>query len=87
MSGLLNAFLRRLGGMAVVLALVVTVVFVIVRVTPGDPAAMMLGTDATPADIAELRARMGLDAPLLQQYGQFLFDVVRGDLGQSIFLN
>ncbi|BDA85416.1 peptide ABC transporter permease [Aureimonas sp. SA4125] len=73
--------------MAVVLALVVTVVFVIVRVTPGDPAAMMLGTDATPADIADLRARMGLDAPLLQQYGQFLFDVVRGDLGQSIFLN
>ncbi|WP_267461379.1 ABC transporter permease [Aureimonas sp. SA4125] len=84
---MLNALLRRLGGMAVVLALVVTVVFVIVRVTPGDPAAMMLGTDATPADIADLRARMGLDAPLLQQYGQFLFDVVRGDLGQSIFLN
>ncbi len=86
MSRLVSAFLKRLGGMAVVLALVVTVVFVIVRVTPGDPAAVMLGADATPADIAELRARLGLDAPLLQQYGQFLLDVVRGDLGQSIFL-
>ncbi|WP_427026539.1 ABC transporter permease (plasmid) [Aureimonas ureilytica] len=86
MSRLVSAFLKRLGGMAVVLALVVTVVFVIVRVTPGDPAAVMLGADATPADIAELRARLGLDAPLLQQYGQFVLDVVRGDLGQSIFL-
>lgn len=86
MSRLVSAFLKRLGGMAVVLALVVTVVFVIVRVTPGDPAAVMLGADATPADIAELRARLGLDAPLLQQYGQFVLDVLRGDLGQSIFL-
>lgn len=86
MSRLMSAFLKRLGGMAVVLALVVTVVFVIVRVTPGDPAAVMLGADATPADIAELRARLGLDAPLLQQYGQFVLDVLRGDLGQSIFL-
>jgi peptide/nickel transport system permease protein len=73
--------------MAVVLALVVTVVFVIVRVTPGDPAAVMLGSDATPQDIADLRARMGLDAPLLVQYGQFVLGVFQGDLGQSIFLN
>jgi peptide/nickel transport system permease protein len=73
--------------MAVVLALVVTVVFVIVRVTPGDPAAVMLGSDATPQDIADLRARMGLDAPLLVQYGQFVLGIFQGDLGQSIFLN
>jgi peptide/nickel transport system permease protein len=65
----------------------VTVVFVIVRVTPGDPAAVMLGSDATPQDIADLRARMGLDAPLLVQYGQFVLGIFQGDLGQSIFLN
>ncbi len=86
MSRLLYALLKRLGGMLVVLALVVTVVFVIVRVTPGDPAAVMLGSDATPEDVAALRARLGLDAPILQQYGHFVLDVVRGDLGQSIFL-
>ncbi|WP_182085259.1 ABC transporter permease [Aureimonas sp. ME7] len=86
MSRLMWAFASRAGGMAVVLALVVTVVFVIVRVTPGDPAAVMLGSDATPADIAALRERLGLDAPILQQYVGFVADVLRGDLGQSIFL-
>lgn len=86
MSRLLWAFASRAGGMVVVLALVVTVVFVIVRVTPGDPAAVMLGSDATPADIAALRERLGLDAPILQQYLGFVADVLRGDLGQSIFL-
>ncbi|KTQ85918.1 peptide ABC transporter [Aureimonas ureilytica] len=83
---MLSALLKRAGGMVVVLALVVTVVFVIVRVTPGDPAAVMLGSDATPEDIAALRERLGLNAPLLEQYGRFVFDVARGDLGQSIFL-
>lgn len=81
------ALLNRLIGMLIVLALVVTVVFIIVRVTPGDPAAVMLGSDATPQDIADLRARMGLDAPLLVQYGQFVLGIFQGDLGQSIFLN
>ncbi|TCR87753.1 peptide/nickel transport system permease protein [Rhizobium sp. BK376] len=87
MAPIAGALLKRLGGMVIVLALVVTVVFVIVRVTPGDPAAVMLGSDATPADIAQLRAKMGLDAPLIVQYGQFVLGILRGDLGQSIFLN
>ncbi|WP_439616445.1 ABC transporter permease [Shinella sp.] len=82
-----QALLKRLGGMAIVLALVVTVVFVIVRVTPGDPAAVMLGSDATPGDIAQLRTKMGLDAPLIAQYGQFVLGILKGDLGQSIFLD
>ncbi|MFT4466158.1 MAG: hypothetical protein ACMX3H_18265 [Sodalis sp. (in: enterobacteria)] len=51
-------------GMLVVMALVVTIVFIIVRVTPGDPAAVMLGPDANTADIAALRERLGLNAPL-----------------------
>ncbi|WP_421566519.1 ABC transporter permease [Ochrobactrum sp. EDr1-4] len=81
------ALLNRLVGMLIVLALVVTVVFIIVRVTPGDPAAVMLGSDATPQDIADLRARMGLDAPILIQYVHFIMGIFQGDLGQSIFLN
>jgi peptide/nickel transport system permease protein len=87
MARIVQALLQRLGGMIVVLALVVTVVFIIVRVTPGDPAAVMLGSDATPEDIAALRTRMGLDAPLVSQYFQFVLGLFRGDLGQSIFLD
>lgn len=87
MPRIARALLKRLGGMIVVLALVVTVVFVIVRVTPGDPAAVMLGSDATPQDVAQLREKMGLDAPLIVQYGQFVLGILHGDLGQSIFLN
>lgn len=79
--------LQRLLGMAAVMFLVVTIVFVIVRVTPGDPAAVMLGPDATAADVAALRERLGLDRPILVQYVLYLGQMLRGDLGQSIFLN
>lgn len=79
--------LQRLLGMAAVMFIVVTIVFVIVRVTPGDPAAVMLGPDATAEDVAGLRERLGLDRPILVQYLLYLGQMVRGDLGQSIFLN
>ncbi|WP_134725239.1 ABC transporter permease [Paracoccus luteus] len=87
MNRVIRAFLRRLMGMIVVLLIVATLVFIIVRVTPGDPAAVMLGSDATPEDIAQLREKMGLNAPLIVQYGQFMAGLLRGDLGQSIFLD
>lgn len=87
MSKVARAFSRRIMGMVVVLFIVTTLVFIIVRVTPGDPAAVMLGSDATPEDIAQLRDRMGLNAPLLVQYGKFLWGLLQGDLGHSIFLN
>lgn len=74
-------------GMAVVMALVVTIVFIIVRVTPGDPAAVMLGPEATAEDIASLRERLGLNAPLPQQFIAYVGGVLRGDFGTSIFLN
>ncbi|MER9199943.1 ABC transporter permease [Mesorhizobium sp. M0145] len=83
---MLRSILNRLLGMIVVMALVVTIVFVIVRVTPGDPAAVMLGPDATAADIAALRSKLGLDGSILEQFGRYVLDVVRGDFGQSIFL-
>jgi peptide/nickel transport system permease protein len=78
---------QRLLGMAAVMFIVVTVVFVIVRVTPGDPAAVMLGPDATQADIAALRERLGLDRPVVVQYVLYFGQLLRGDLGRSIFLD
>jgi peptide/nickel transport system permease protein len=78
--------LRRLAGMIVVMFLVATIVFVISHVIPGDPAAVMLGPTATAADIAALRTRLGLDAPLPLQYVQFLRSVLHLRLGESIFL-
>jgi peptide/nickel transport system permease protein len=84
---MLRAAINRLMGMAVVMALVVTIVFIIVRVTPGDPAAVMLGPEATAEDIASLRERLGLNAPLPQQFIAYVGGVLRGDFGTSIFLN
>jgi len=78
--------LQRLIGMIVVMFFVVTIVFVIVRVTPGDPAAIMLGPEATAADIEQLRTRLGLDAPLIMQYFFYIGQLLQGDFGQSIFL-
>ena len=65
---MIRYILQRIAGMIVVMFIVVTVVFVIVRVTPGDPAAVMLGPDATPQDIADLRSRLGLDKSIFVQY-------------------
>ncbi|HMR32264.1 MAG TPA: ABC transporter permease [Geminicoccaceae bacterium] len=79
--------LQRLLGMAAVMFIVVTIVFVIVRVTPGDPAAVMLGPDATQEDIVALRERLGLNRPILTQYVLYFGQLLRGDLGQSIFLD
>lgn len=84
---MLTYLARRIAGMFVVMFLVATVVFVIARVVPGDPAAVMMGAAATADDIAALRARLGLDQPLPLQYLMFLRDVLSGNLGDSIFLN
>lgn len=84
---MLRSVFNRIVGMLVVMALVVTIVFVIVRLTPGDPAAIMLGPDATAADVANLRHRLGLDAPVLEQFASYVGGVLHGNLGESIFLN
>jgi peptide/nickel transport system permease protein len=76
----------RFAGMAVVMLLVATLVFFITRLAPGDPAAVMLGEQATAADIAQLRASYGLDKPLPVQFAYWLKELARGNLGQSIFL-
>ena len=76
----------RLAGMVIVMLLVATLVFFITRLAPGDPAAVMLGEQATAADIAQLRASYGLDKPLPVQFAYWLGELARGNLGQSIFL-
>ena len=70
---------------AIPTALVVTVVvFVLMRAIPGDPSALMLGDLASPEQLAAMRAKMGLDRPLVVQYFVWLSGVVQGDLGHSI---
>jgi len=64
----------------------VTVVFVAVRIVPGDPAQVMLGTTATAEEIAALRTRLGLDRPVPIQYVTYLRQVVQLDLGESLRL-
>jgi len=76
----------RFAGMVIVMLLVATLVFLITRHAPGDPAAVMLGEQATAADIAQLRASYGLDKPLPVQFAYWLGELARGNLGQSIFL-
>ncbi|HYG43691.1 MAG TPA: ABC transporter permease, partial [Bordetella sp.] len=84
---MLRYLLNRLVGLVAVMFIVATIVFVILRITPGDPAAVMLGPQASQQDIDTLRARLGLDQPLPVQYAAWLGQLARGDLGQSIFLD
>ncbi len=73
---------RTLRALLTVVA-VVTLVFVMVRALPGDPAVLILGESASPEDLAEMRTRLHLDASLFDQYLLFLGDVVDGSLGRS----
>jgi peptide/nickel transport system permease protein len=79
--------IRRLLALIPVMAVVVTVVFLLIHLIPGDPVAVMLGPDATPAQIDATRAHLGLDRPLLEQLMLFYRRVLRGDLGRSYFLD
>jgi ABC-type dipeptide/oligopeptide/nickel transport system permease component len=63
--------------------LVLTLVFLLIHIVPGDPVEQMLGEGAAPGQIVELRHNLGLDQPLLQQYGHYLWNIARGDFGQS----
>jgi len=78
---------RRLLLTVPVLLGVATLVFSLIHLIPGDPAQAMLGETASPQDVADLRARLGLDRPLASQYLSFLNGVVRGDLGRSLRTN
>ena len=79
--------LRRLLVTLPVLWVVVTVVFLLIHLVPGDPIVQMLGEGATASDISVLRHAYGLDAPLPEQYVRYLTGVVHADLGQSLRLH
>ncbi len=76
---------RRLLTLLPVIFGVVTAVFLIIHLIPGDPAALMLSENANPADIEALRTRLGLDRPLGVQYYHFWANLFRGNLGESIY--
>jgi ABC-type microcin C transport system permease subunit YejB len=81
----MKAFLaRRLVFLLFVTFAVSTLVFFFIHMIPGDPVEIMLGESAQPADKAALRAALGLDRPLAEQYVRFLQGLVHGDLGASI---
>lgn len=79
--------LRRLAAILPVLAVVVTVVFLLIHLIPGDPVSVMLGPDATPSQIEATRKGLGLDRPIYEQLIGFYARILRGDLGQSYFLD
>lgn len=78
---------RRVLATIPVMAIVALFVFSLLYIAPGDPAAVIAGDQATPADVERIRASLGLDRPYLVRFGAWVWDIARGDLGVSIFTN
>lgn len=78
---------KRLWQLALILFGVSVLVFLMLRMIPGDPAQLLLGEYANPAELARLRAQLGLDRSLAVQYGIYLANILQGDLGNSIRTN
>lgn len=78
--------IRRLLLLSPIVFGVVTLVFLIIRLIPGDPVEIMLGEQATTVDRAQLRHELGLDKPILTQYVDFINNICHGNLGNSIIL-
>lgn len=87
MSPFIRLLAKRLGTSLIVLIGVSLLIFAIARVIPGDPARIALGPNATPEAVALLRDKLHLDASFFAQYGYFLADLARGDLGVSLYTN
>jgi peptide/nickel transport system permease protein len=79
--------LRRLLATIPVMAVVAVFVFFLLRLAPGDPAAIIAGEDATAQQIAAVRGKLGLDRPILEQFVVWLAGMLQGDFGTSIFSN
>jgi peptide/nickel transport system permease protein len=76
---------RRIFTTIPVMAFVALFVFSLLYIAPGDPAAVIAGDQASPADVEKIRASLGLDRPYLVRFGEWFFRVLQGDLGTSIF--
>ena len=79
--------LRRITATIPVMAIVALFVFSLLYLAPGDPAAIIAGDQASPADVERIRESLGLDRPFLVRFGEWVWHVLHGDLGQSIFTN
>jgi len=77
--------LRKLGSTAVVMAGVAGLVFLLIHLSPGDPAAIIAGERGTTEDIERIRASLGLDQPLIWQFALWIGRLAQGDLGVSLF--
>jgi len=78
---------RRILATIPVMLVVALFVFSLLYLAPGDPAAIIAGDQATPADVERIRASLGLDRPFLVRFGEWLWQILHGDLGTSIFTN
>jgi peptide/nickel transport system permease protein len=78
---------RRVIATIPVILIVALFVFSLLYVAPGDPAAIIAGDQATPADVERIRASLGLDRPFVVRFAEWLWNVLQGNLGQSIFTN
>jgi peptide/nickel transport system permease protein len=78
---------RRVLATIPVMAVVALFVFSLLYIAPGDPAAVIAGDQASPADVERIRENLGLDRPFLVRFGEWLWQILHGDLGTSIFTN
>jgi peptide/nickel transport system permease protein len=78
---------RRVLATIPVMAIVALFVFSLLYIAPGDPAAVIAGDQATPEDVERIRASLGLDRPFLVRFGEWVFRILQGDMGVSIFTN
>ena len=84
---MLAYFIRRVLATIPVVLMVALFVFSLLYIAPGDPAAIIAGDQATPEDVERIRASLGLDRPFLVRFCEWLWQVMHGDLGTSIFTN
>ncbi len=79
--------IRRVLATIPVMAVVALFVFSLLYIAPGDPAAVIAGDQATPADVERIRQSLGLDRPFLVRFGEWVWNILNGDMGVSIFTN
>src|SRR6202790_3933008 len=82
---MVSYILRRIVATVPVMAIVALFVFSLLYIAPGDPAAVIAGDQASPADVERIRQSLGLDRPFVVRFGEWVWQILHGDLGTSIF--
>src|SRR6202035_3851575 len=84
---MLAYIVRRIIATIPVMGVVAFFVFSLLYIAPGDPAAVIAGEQASPADVERIRQNLGLDQPFMMRFGEWVWQILHGDLGTSIFTN